>query len=64
MAEIIYSVLESNKGPINMDVTTDPIIWFENGYFAIGKTTFGIYFHSAQGYIRKYKKIKFLIVFC
>ena len=38
MAEIIYSVLLSNEGPISMDVTTDPIEWFERGCFTVGKT--------------------------
>ena len=48
MAEIIYSVLLSNEGPINMDVTTDPIEWFESGCFTVGKTESEKYFHSAQ----------------
>ena len=62
MAEIIYSVISSNEGTINMDVFTDPIIWFNSGEFAFGKTKSGIYFYSAQGCNRKYKKIESLMV--
>ena len=62
MAEIIYSVLLSNEGPISMDVTTDPIECFESGYFSVGKTKSGKYFHSAQGFIREYTTIKSLMV--
>ena len=62
MAEIIYSVLLSNEGPISMDVTTDPIECFTSVYFAVGKTESGKYFHSAQGFIREYKTIKSLMV--
>ena len=38
MAEIIYSVLLSNDGPISMDVNTDPIESFDSGCFIVGKT--------------------------
>ena len=62
MIEIIYSAHLSNEGPISMDVTTDPIVSFESGGFAVGKTESGKYFHSAQGFIREYKTIKSLMV--
>ena len=64
MAEIIYSADSGvvNTGPIRMDVSSDPLVIFVDDYSSVGRTKSGIYFRSAQGYIRNYTKIKSLMV--
>ena len=64
MAEIIYSPDSGvvNTGPISMDVSSDRIDFFVDDYSSVGRTKSGIYFRSAEGYIRNYTKIKSLIV--
>ena len=53
MAEIIYSAAScvASGEPVSMDVSSDFIEFFVDKYFSIGKTQFGIWFHSAEGYI-------------